>query len=181
MSQTLSSYNGGPDPTWLGIDTLATQIYATGPYVTVPTTYTFTLTSTIIDFSTTSNIVRKVTIVVQPWGVDKCIKCPITNQWEKCYTGYDMYADNLSWDPIPVPAAISSSIYVTQGMIGAGMTMSIIGSAINLANPQSIWSMINQFQILILIPMIGTFMSADIYKFMEGMKITLISLGKQII
>ena len=92
-----------------------------------------------------------------------------------------MYADNLSWDPIPVPAAISSSIYVTQGMIGAGMTMSIIGSAINLANPQSIWSMINQFQILILIPMIGTFMSADIYKFMEGMKITLISLGKQII
>ena len=181
VAQILKNNIDASVPTWLIINNSTNQITAEGPYVSMNTTYAFTLTTAIYDFNTVKYIKQNTTIVVQPCGVDYWLICHITNQWDKWISDYDTYADNLQWDPIPVPVTVSSTISISQGLIGAGMAMNLAISIINFANPQSIWSMINQFQILILLPMLGAFMSADIYKFMQGLKITLISLGNKIL
>jgi hypothetical protein len=50
-----------------------------------------------------------------------------------------------------------------------------VGVAASMSSPQGSWSMINQFQIFILLPMLGAYMPFEVINFITGMGFTLFS------
>ena len=46
-----------------------------------------------------------------------------------------------------------------------------------MTSPQAVWGMVNQLQLLLLLPMLGAYLPSDVYKFNEGIDFTVLSAG----
>ena len=65
----------------------------------------------------------------------------------------------------------------TKTAIGASIGASAGASLITMSSPIGIFSMINQFQLLLLLLVTGTFVSIGVFNMITGMKITMLNLN----
>ena len=70
---------------------------------------------------------------------------------------------------------VQNTVYTTQGAVAAGSSASIIASLLTVSSPAAIWLMINQYQMLILLPLIGAFLPKNIQDFVVGNDYTMFS------
>lgn len=64
---------------------------------------------------------------------------------------------------------------VTQGVLAAGVLASVVAAGMSMSSPQGAFSIVNQFQLLILIPLAGTYLPEDVIAFITGMDFTMFS------
>ena len=70
---------------------------------------------------------------------------------------------------------VQSSQTATRVVLCAGIILAFSSAVMSMSSPQSAFSIINQFQLLILLPLIGTYLPDDIVLFLSGMDFTLFS------
>lgn len=68
-----------------------------------------------------------------------------------------------------------ATMVTTQGTLAAGVAFSAGAAFSSLASPQSAFSMVNQFQLILLIPLITKYLPTDILLFILGMDFTMLS------
>ena len=64
---------------------------------------------------------------------------------------------------------------VTKGLVAAGVSMSIAVSLSTMSSPQGAFSMLNQFQLFILLPMIGAYIPQNVIEVILGMDLAMFS------
>jgi hypothetical protein len=57
----------------------------------------------------------------------------------------------------------------------SNMAVSVVSSVAGMSSSQGLWSMINQFQMYLLVPIIGADIADDVLEFLEGMEFALFS------
>jgi hypothetical protein len=65
-------------------------------------------------------------------------------------------------------ADAGAAVAATQGAVALGIATSI-------SSPQGAWSMVNQFQVLMLMPLTGAYFPPKVISFLTGMRISLFS------
>jgi hypothetical protein len=139
------------------------------PDVASPTTYTFKL-----KYSWASEeSYKKFFITVAPCQVTNCVKwggfSNICGEWQTGYKLVDSKCEQLMSTGTRVIQRLS------QAMLGIGVGASIISAALTTSSPQAAFSMINQFQMLLLLPLIGAYIPLEIIHFIVGMDFALFS------
>ena len=64
--------------------------------------------------------------------------------------------------------SITNAQIVTNVMIGSAMILGVFFSIVNMTSPVGIWSLVNQFQILILLLLTGAFIPKSIRQYLSG-------------
>jgi hypothetical protein len=64
-----------------------------------------------------------------------------------------------------------ASQIVTQTSIGLSIVVSISTSVITMSSPQLTWSTINQYQLLMLITIIGAYIPDNVLTYLHGMEL----------
>lgn len=72
---------------------------------------------------------------------------------------------------------VKGSILATQTMTAIAYAMNIASSSISLTSPQSLWLIIGQFQLLMLLLISEAFIPRDIADYIMGMDYTMFSFG----
>lgn len=65
-------------------------------------------------------------------------------------------------------ASQQSAQTAAQGAIGASVAVGGLSSALSASSSQGAWSSINQYQLYLLIPLIGAYIHSDLITFLEG-------------
>jgi hypothetical protein len=138
-------------PTWVTLDSSNQLLNFTTPSPGSITTYTFQILSTV---SGTELVYRTVSITVNAAAtaaVDANANAEVDVE--------DEYSEQ-EVEILQIAASTS---------IGAAFLMSVVYSAISQTNPQAFWSMINQFQLYILLPTVDPDIPDKIIDFLEGL------------
>ena len=166
------------------------MIFDTLP-VTSDTSYAFTLAVSTSSDSTLyySSVFVNVKYVPAVWAVINWSSWSNIDGtfWIQWNSGYQLSADNHSWNLIPTNTASStppttssisetsskSKLGVIVSLAGAGISTAIIGalSIMNYSSPQGIWMVINHFQLLVLLLLTEAYFPADISSFFAGAKL----------
>ena len=68
-----------------------------------------------------------------------------------------------------MPEHIKNAQITTQAMIGTIMAIALANSAVNLSSPIGIWSIVNLFQMLMLLILTGAFIPTTVKEYLSGM------------
>ena len=71
-----------------------------------------------------------------------------------------------------VSAEVQTSTATTQAVMGAGAAVGGAASMLSMSSPQAVWMMVNQFQLLMLLPLTEAFLPEDIIDYFTGMSFT---------
>lgn len=85
---------------------------------------------------------------------------------ETCDSGYVKISNGESC----ASDSVGDAVTATSATMAAGF-------AASMASPQGGWSMVNQFQILMLMPLTDAYMPPDIILFLTGLDFTMFTLG----
>jgi hypothetical protein len=121
-------------------------------------TYTFQILSTV---SGTGLVYRTVSITVNA-AVDADAVVDANAEVEDDAVGDDA-EDEYNEQEVEILKITTST------SIGTAFFMSVVYSAISQTNPQAFWSMINQFQLYILLPTVDSDIPDKIIEFLEGL------------
>ena len=72
-----------------------------------------------------------------------------------------------------MPEKIQNAQTATQSIIGASMGMATAVSLMNMSSPVGLWSIINQFQMLMLLLLTGAFIPLTVKHYLSGMDFAL--------
>ena len=72
-----------------------------------------------------------------------------------------------------MPEPIKQAQISTQSTIGASMGLAASVSLLNMSSPVGIWSIVNQFQMLLLLLLTGAFIPETVRQFLSGMDFAL--------
>lgn len=85
---------------------------------------------------------------------------------------YELYDDNKECSKSETTAAVKNNQAVTQASMGAGVAIGGAVSLLSMSSPQAIWIMVNQFQLLMLLPLTDVYMPKEIKDYLAGMGFT---------
>lgn len=74
-----------------------------------------------------------------------------------------------------ITSNIRNADYSMGAVIVAGMVFNVITAVASSSSPQSSLTMLNSVQLILLLPLIGTYLSANTLDFIRGMKFCLFS------
>jgi hypothetical protein len=174
----------GITPGWVNLN-IAEQKITIGPTPVVgsPTLFGIGLKSAFAG----SHVVKKFLITVIPWVVSNWLRCSpsddtICTEWLSDYT---LGIAGKTWNnPSNSPNKeteedsgdeTTTQETITQGIIAVGVFVSLGAALASMSSPQSAFSMINQFQLYILLPMIGVYMPSKVVTYITGMSFTMFS------
>ena len=82
-----------------------------------------------------------------------------------------------SCDSIDSSEEIEAYSYSTIAVLSVGITASVLVSLLTTSSPHTIWLMMNQYQLLILLPLTKAYIPIDVIKYILGMEFTLFNLN----
>ena len=114
------------------------------------------------------------------WTIETGWRCSggnVTNHdsWAKWPAGYSSSSDGYSWVVAAIPDSIKSAQTAVTSVSGVGMGLNMASSAINNSSPQGSLSMINAVQLLLLLPLIGTYLPQSILDFIRGLNFNMLN------
>ena len=161
---------GNPVPSWGIIDLANNYLNFSVPYVSSDTTYSFTIVVTSNEAHTYIYNVG-VTLYVQSCKVSNWMACTSSNdsKWATCNSGYTL--NNFAWSVSTIPTSTPSTTTTTTTTTtsattqqisttasaagttssvaaGVGVMAAAASSVLTLSSPQSMWTVVNQFQTL---------------------------------
>ena len=183
---SLNSYNSAIVPSFVSINSTTGILTIVAPSVSSSTNYSFYITSTISGIS--SPVQKIINLTVKKCTAINCQICTITDSsiCTTCNPGYNLSLG--SWNliniqpiqptqPIQQEPSISETAKLlstaNQITIGVIILASAGSSLTNLSSMASLWSIINQVQILFLLFLTGAFIPVDIEFIITGPSICL--------
>ena len=102
--------------------------------------------------------------IIEAWKIDNC------KTWESNSTKiWKVWNDGYT-----ISSGKCVSKLINDAVIASKATMAV-GFAASLASPQGAWSMINQFQVLMLMPLTNSYFPSDIIQYLTGMELSIFS------
>ena len=184
---SLSNYKGVTVPSFVSIDSATGVLTIVAPSVSSTTIYSFYITSTISGIS--SPVQKIINLTVNKCSVGNCQICTITDSsiCATCNQGYILSSG--IWNFITTQSAqqntqsaqqetsmsetAKSLSTANQVVMGAVALISVGLSLTNISSMASLWSVINQMQILFLLFLTGAFIPKDIEGIITGLGICL--------
>ena len=148
ITYSLSSYNGAIIPSFVSIDSATGVLTIAAPSVSSSTTYSFYITSTISGIS--SQVQKIINLTVKKCTTSNCQKCSATDSTfcTSCSSGYNLNSGSciLNVSEVPKAEVEQSSVQI---ITGATLVLGLASSLLNASSMASLWSMVNQTQILL--------------------------------
>jgi hypothetical protein len=168
ISYSLVGIDGGSVPSWASLDLENRKVILNPtPNVAVKSKYNFGFQATF----GAETIIKKIYLTVGPniienWKISSSSsnKC---NEWE---IGYQ-----LSEDKTECSNEAETESIVVEAIVATGVAISLCTAMLSMSSPQSIFSMINQFQMFILLPMIGAYIPPRVIQIFLGMNFSMFS------
>ncbi|CAI2379904.1 unnamed protein product [Moneuplotes crassus] len=167
----LHSLDSETVPSWVYLDA-QNEILTLNktPNVSQNTLYKFALS--IDDGSVSAQ--KKFYITVQQCGVANCKSCQIEdpNKCSECNVGYEL---SNSQDTC-IGADAKAEAIIGKTIIGISIILGVLLSIASISSPVGMFSLINQFQMYILLPLIPPYFPSKVFQFILGADFSLISL-----
>jgi hypothetical protein len=172
---TLVDVDSETIPGWVQLDSDAQLIFFDKtPSLLTEATYKFGLSST----WDVSEATKKFILIVSPCEVENCLRWDtFSNLWGECSSEYSPTSDKTRC-VIPTEEEKESSnteTRVVQAVVAIGVAINVGASTVSMSSPQGAFSMLNQFQMFILLPMIGAYIPESIIKIITGMSFAMFS------
>ena len=155
ITYSLSSYNGAIIPSFVSIDPTTGVLTIAAPSVSSSTAYSFYITSTISGMSSSVQKIINLTINKstssnnQNCTASNCQLCSATNSavCSSCNSGYSLNSGSciLNVSQANKAEVEQSSVQI---ITGATLVVGLASSLLNSSSMASLWSMLNQIQIL---------------------------------
>ena len=180
ITYTLSSYNGAMIPSFVSINSATGVLTIVAPSVSISTTYSFFISSTVSGIS--GPVQKIINLTVKKCTVSNCQICTVSDSLVcgTCDSGFSL--NSGSWNLIETQSAqqetkkseVAKILNITnQFVVGSIIFISVGSSLTNLSSMASLWSVINQIQILFLLFLTGAFIPIDIESIITGLTICL--------
>jgi hypothetical protein len=192
---SLVSIEGDAVPGWVTMNSATRTLeFDTTPSVLAPTVYKFGIQS---DWGSGYSAIKKFYVTVNPCAVSDWTRCQV--QDENYWSDWDIgYINNSGvWNiipptPPPTPTPTGSNIpeqsisegvdstdstetTITQIIVATAAAISLGAALIMMSSPQGAFSMLNLFQLYILLPMIGAYLPPRVIKIILGLDFSLVS------
>ena len=160
----------------------AMQLQISTPSVTIDTTYSFKILTKYGEYYSDS---KTIFLKVLNWQVLNCAVCQIDpTLCQSWVEGYTLSSDSKSWNVAQQQTSITKVISPTvksaqiaaQVAVGAGVAVGSTTSILSATSTQGAWASINQFQLYLLIPMLGIYIHSDVLDFLKGFSFAFFSL-----
>ena len=165
ITYSLSQYQNETVPTWVTIDEANLLLNVETPDVTANTTYNFYVNSTFNSLS-----YQKLISITVLYVEDTTNSTHNSTTTDTSTTSSTFVQNN------EVSEDVKASRSVSQAMIGIGMSAGVLASIAGTSSPQSFWGLMNQFQMVLLLNLIGANLPKDVKDYLEGMEFTMFSL-----
>ena len=155
ITYSLSSYNGSNSPSFMSIDSSTGVLSIVAPSVSSSNDYSFYIDSTVSGLS--SPVQKVIKLTVKKCTANNCQKCSITDSsvCMSCNSGYNLNSGSCSLSESKVAKSEteeseSAKLFSMSNQLvtGAIILISLGSSLTNLSSMASLWSAINQMQIL---------------------------------
>ena len=184
---SLSYYNGAIIPSFVSIDSTTGVLTIAAPSVSSSKTYSFYINSTVSGVSEQVQII--INLTVKKCTVSNCQICTVIDSsvWATCNSGFSL--NSGSWNLIETQSSQQNTqsakqetkksevakllSTINQVVIGTITLISVGSSLANSSSMASLWSVINQVQILFLLFLTGAFIPKDIEGIITGLTICL--------
>lgn len=161
--------------TWISFDDATSVMKLTAPTSSLSgfTNYTVYLSATV----SSEIFTLKYNIKAYTCSIENCKACNYTNisvctEWD---TNYALSSDSSSCtsssEESQIPKHKGLSAFNTA-MIATSVSIGLITSLMSISSPQSIWSMINQYQLFLTLPLVGWYMSPELILFIQNFEFT---------
>ena len=167
---SIASYNGVPAPVWVSIDSSSGLLKITTQNATNLTSYSFYINAQVS--SATNTIQKLITINVAKWSSQNCKTWTVedSTKWSSCNTNYYLTSGSCSNEATSNVKALSTT---TNSLIGGTAALVLLSSTINSSSFASLWAIMNQLQMFLLILLTRAYLPLDIINFIIGSKITM--------
>ena len=167
---SISSYNGVTAPSWVAIDSSSGLLKISTPNVTSPTSCSFFIDSQVS--SVTNPIPKLINLKVTKWLAQNCQKwnsldSSKCNSWNSYY-----YLSNGYWSN-EVKSTIKILSITTNSIIAGAAIIVILTSTVHSASFSSLWAIINQLQLFLLLILTRVYLPLDVINFIIGSKIAM--------
>ena len=134
ISHVLLSDPSSPPPNWVTLNSSTGVVSLITPNVTAATPFQFYVQSKVDEDSNTYVKLIKLTVAAY------------------------VYTKKHPTDEV------KAAIYLTQAVIAIGVVLSIITTILNISSPESMWIILNQFQLMLLLPLTVRSLNIQLYK-----------------
>ena len=156
ITYSLGSYNGAIIPSFVSINSTTGVLTIAAPKVSSSTTYSFYILSTIQGVADSVQKIINLTVnkcadsTLQKCTASNCQECSTTdnNVCKSCISGYNLISSSciLFVPEVPKAEVEKSSVQI---ITGTALVLGFASSLLNASSMASLWSMINQNQILL--------------------------------
>jgi hypothetical protein len=155
ITHSLTAFGGESIPVWLSIDATSGELSGTAPVIESNTTYSVYIRSSYAAFP--AHRFKQFSFNVEA-GLSASGSTPDSTP--------DSTSDTTS-------DSATTSAFIASALIGVASVAALVGSITSGSSPTSLWSLINQIQLLIHFILIDTVIPADIEYYIEGQSFTL--------
>ena len=152
------------------------------PSVSVDSSYSFQIKTTYGSLFSDQKIIN---LKVLNWQVSNWVLWQVDPMmWQTWSSGYSLSYDSKSWtvtsnssstastsntaNITEVNSTVKSTQVTAQAAVGAGVAVGSTTSILSATSTQGAWASINQFQLYLLVPMLGIYIHQDVLDFLKG-------------
>lgn len=148
VDNSISQYGTSPMPTTAVLDDISYKLKFTAPHVSSTTNYDFYI-KTSVDL--TADYFKHVRIKVK-------VPDPPPDD-----------TSNSTTDPIIIsPSSVNVSQTMSQACVGGGLAIGVITNFISSSSPHSMWTLMNQFQMFLMLNLLGAHLHSYIKNYLQG-------------
>ena len=180
LVSSIAQNSGNFIPNWVTYNPAAMQLQISTPSETMDTTYSFKILTKYEEYYSDS---KTIFLKVLNWQVLNWAVCQVDPTLCQSWVGgYTLSSDSKSWNVAQqqTTAVISPTVKSTQAAaqaaVGAGVAVGSTTSILSATSTQGVWASINQFQLYLLIPMLGIYIHSDVLDFLKGFSFVFFSL-----
>jgi hypothetical protein len=166
---SLVPIDGEPLPPWVSVSSSPLELTLATPEDTSISEYKFGLQVTAMGGG---SVLKSFYVTVRPcevtnweiWGISYSV-------WSQCKSEYEISNGGQEWKE----SEQTVEGMITQAVMGAAVVTSMGASILSMSSPQGAFSIINQFQLFILLPLIGAYLPFTVINSITGMSIAMFS------
>ena len=125
----------------------------------------------------TDSVNKTILLSVSAWSVSNWAACSTSSgsTWATCSAGYQLSSTGSSWTQTQTQTTSTAKTYTEEKALGTSVSVTtisttsatIVGSTVTASSSSGAWMMINQYQLLLLVPVLETELPEDLLKFMD--------------
>jgi hypothetical protein len=147
-------------PSWVSVNNADKQLEISAPNVDKTSQFSFAIESTVLG----ETAVTPSYVTVVDWKVENCHQCQTDNtKWQICEDGLTTNDESTKCISKTTGAVLAAAQGMVAASAGVGAALATSGSSF-----QSMFASVNQFQMFMILPLIGAEIPEDILFFLQG-------------